>query len=80
VLTLEEAIRRITSLPAERLELAARGRLKVGAAADVVVLDPAEVRDNATLKRPKQHPAGFQYVMLDGVFTLREGMRTAHNP
>jgi N-acyl-D-amino-acid deacylase len=79
-LTLEEAIRRITSLPAERLGLNERGRLKTGAVADIVVLDPAVVRDNATFRNPKQHPSGFKHVMLDGVFTLKDGKRTVHNP
>jgi N-acyl-D-amino-acid deacylase len=80
VLALEEAIRRITSLPAKRLGLTGRGHLKVGAVADVVVLDPAAVQDNATFKKPKQHPSGFAHVLLGGVFTLKDGERTPHNP
>jgi N-acyl-D-amino-acid deacylase len=80
VLSLEDAVRKVTSLPAERLGLKGRGRLARGAAADIVVFDPATVRDNATLTRPKQHPDGFSHVLLGGVFTLRDGERTADNP
>lgn len=80
VISLEEAVRKITSLPAQRLGLSGRGRLIVGAPADLVVFDPATVRDTATLTRPKSHPEGFAHVLLDGEFTLRDGERTARNP
>jgi N-acyl-D-amino-acid deacylase len=80
VLKLEDAVRRITSLPADRLGLANRGRLAAGAPADVVVFDPARVQDRATMTEPKIHPAGFHHVLLDGIFTLRDGARTEHNP
>jgi N-acyl-D-amino-acid deacylase len=80
LLSLEEAVRKITSLPAERLGLQKRGRLAVGNPADVVVFDPGAVKDNATLTKPKAHPEGFSFVMLDGVLTLRDGVRTASNP
>lgn len=80
VLSLEEAIRKITSLPADRLGLHGRGRLSVGCPADIVVLDPTSVRDNATFTTPKQHPDGFDHVLLNGVFTLRDGHRTDRNP
>jgi len=79
-LSLEQAVRRITSLPAERLGLTSRGRIVVGAPADIVVFDPAAVSDNATLTDPKQHPDGFDHVLLSGVFTLRDGARTDSNP
>jgi N-acyl-D-amino-acid deacylase len=80
VLSLEDAVRRITSLPADRLGLPNRGRLAIGAPADIVVFDPAEVVDRSTMTAPKSHPAGFRHVLLDGVFTLRDGARTANNP
>jgi N-acyl-D-amino-acid deacylase len=80
VLTLADAVRRITSLPADRLGLTGCGRLAAGAPADVVVFDPARVQDRATMTEPKIHPAGFHHVLLDGIFTLRDGARTAHNP
>jgi N-acyl-D-amino-acid deacylase len=79
-LSLEDAVRRITSLPADRLGLSNRGRLAVGAPADIVVFDPATVADRATATEPKRHPAGFRHVLLDGVFTLESGARTANNP
>jgi N-acyl-D-amino-acid deacylase len=80
VLSLEEAVRKITSLPAQRLGLSGRGRLTPGAPADIVVFNAATVLDNATLTHPKSHPDGFVHVLLDGVFTLRDGERTARNP
>jgi N-acyl-D-aspartate/D-glutamate deacylase len=80
ILTLEDAVRRITSSPADRLGLSGYGRLALGAAADLVVFDPATVTDRSTLKTPKVHPDGFHHVLLDGVFTLRSGARTEYNP
>lgn len=80
LLSLEEAVRKMTSLPADRLGVKGRGRLAVGAAADIVVFDPLTVKDRSTLTEPKQHPVGFDHVLLDGVFTLRDGTRTEHCP
>lgn len=80
VLSLEDAVRRITSLPAERLGLTGRGRLTKGAVADITVFDPATVKDKATMTNPKAHPAGYHHVLLDGIFTLRHGGRTEFNP
>jgi N-acyl-D-amino-acid deacylase len=80
VLSLEDAVRKITSLPAERLGLKGRGLLAPGSVADIVVFDPKSVKDNATLTQPKRHPDGFHQVLLNGVFTLRNGERTADNP
>jgi N-acyl-D-amino-acid deacylase len=80
VLTLPEAVRRITSLPAERLQLLDRGRLRPGAIADIVVFDPARVRDASSLNEPRRHPEGFDHVVLGGICTLRGGQRTAANP
>ncbi len=80
LLSLEEGVRKMTSLPADRLGLKGHGRLAVGAAADLVVFDPAMVKDKSTLTKPKQHPVGFDHVLLGGVFTLRDGKRTEHCP
>lgn len=80
VLTLPEAVRRITSLPAERLGLADRGRIRPGAAGDLVVFDPATVRDASDIHEPRRHPEGFRHVVLGGVPTLRDGRRTTLNP
>ncbi|MBP0465439.1 amidohydrolase family protein [Roseomonas sp. PWR1] len=80
VLSLPEAVRRITSLPAGRLGLADRGRIRPGAAGDLVVFDPAAVRDASDMSDPRRHPEGFVHVVLGGVPTLRDGHRTAANP
>ena len=70
-LTLEDAIRKMTSLPASRVRLADRGRLGKGLAADVVVFDPATISDRATFEDPFQYPTGFAAVIVNGVVTVR---------
>lgn len=80
LLSLPEAVRRITSLPARRLGLTDRGRLRPGAVADLVVFDPAAVRDMSDLREPRRHPEGFHHVVLGGVATLRDGRRTEASP
>ncbi len=74
--TLPDAIRRLTSLPADNLSLADRGRLKVGAYADVVVFDPATVGDHSTYERPDQLATGVADVLVNGRFALRAGKPT----
>ena len=76
VLTLPDAIRKLTSMPADRLRLADRGRLTVGAAADVVVFDPARIADTATFERPFQYPVGVSLVIVNGRVELRDGQRS----
>jgi N-acyl-D-amino-acid deacylase len=66
IMTLEEAIRKMTSLPAETLGLKDRGYLKKGFIADVVVFDPNRVIDHATWSEPHQYPSGIPYVMVNG--------------
>ena len=66
VLTLETAIRKMTSLPADRFGLPKRGRIVEGAVADLVVLDPAGVRDRATFDAPHAFPDGIRAVVVDG--------------
>jgi N-acyl-D-amino-acid deacylase len=80
VLTLAEAVRRITSLPAARLGLADRGRPRGGAVADLVVFDPARVRDVSSVPAPRRHPEGFDHLVLGGVPTLSDGRHTASSP
>jgi N-acyl-D-amino-acid deacylase len=75
VLTLPQAIHKMTGFPASRLKLADRGRLAAGLAADVVVFDPATVRDRATFAEPFQYPDGYHAVIVNGVVALRDGQR-----
>lgn len=73
-LTLEQAIHKMTALPASRVRLD-RGRLVTGAAADVVVFDPARVEDRATYEAPFQYPVGIEAVVVDGAVALLHGER-----
>jgi N-acyl-D-amino-acid deacylase len=73
VLTLEEAVRRMTSLPAQKFGLKDRGLLKEGFAADVVIFDDKEVRDVSTYEKPHAYSVGFWYVMVNGVITVEAG-------
>ncbi|MBY0490717.1 MAG: D-aminoacylase [Gemmatimonadaceae bacterium] len=80
VLTLTEAIRRMTSLPAMNLRLARRGQLKPGFYADVVVFNPQTIRDNATFEVPHQYASGMRDVLVNGVPVLRNGEHTGATP
>jgi N-acyl-D-amino-acid deacylase len=80
VLTLEEAVRRMTSLPAANLRIARRGTLTPGAFADVVIFNPATVRDNATLEQPHRYASGVRDVFVNGVAVLRNGEHTGATP
>jgi N-acyl-D-amino-acid deacylase len=76
VLSLEEAVRKLTSLPADNLSLPDRGRLKAGAFADVVVFDPNTIQDHATYERPHQLSAGVSYVIVNGKMAVKDGQPT----
>jgi len=76
LLTLEDAIRKFTALPAERMRLADRGVLKAGMWADVVVFDPATVRDVATFENPNQLSEGMRFVLVNGVPVIDERKMT----
>jgi N-acyl-D-amino-acid deacylase len=76
-LTLPEAIRKMTSLPAARVGLSDRGRLAAGFAADVVLFDAARVADTATFESPFRYPVGIAAVVVNGAITLRDGQRRA---
>ena len=80
VIPLEEAIRRLTSFPAENLKLERRGRLAPGYYADVVVFDPATIQDRATYERPHQYATGVRHVFVNGVAVLRDGEHTGATP
>jgi len=77
---LEEAVRRLTSFPAENLGLDHRGRLAAGYFADVVVFDPVAVADRATYENPHQYAVGVRHVLVNGVPALRDGEHTGALP
>ncbi|MGH7631596.1 MAG: N-acyl-D-amino-acid deacylase family protein [Gemmatimonadales bacterium] len=77
---LEEAIRRLTTLPAANLKLERRGTLAPGFFADVVVFDPAKIADHATFERPHQYATGVTHVFVNGVQVLRDGEHTGAKP
>jgi N-acyl-D-amino-acid deacylase len=76
VLTLEDAIRRMTSLPARTFSFHDRGIVRPGFAADLVLFDPAKVADKATFEDPHQYSVGFDYVIVNGVAVVAEGEMT----
>jgi N-acyl-D-amino-acid deacylase len=80
LLTLEEAIRKMTSLPASRMGLADRGILRPGMAADLVVFDPETVRDRATYTDPLHYSEGFRYVAVNGELVVDGGRLTDARP
>jgi N-acyl-D-amino-acid deacylase len=77
---LPEAIRRLTSFPADNLKLKDRGRLRVGHFADVAVFDPDTIIDHATYAEPHRYATGMQHVVVNGVPVLREGEHTGATP
>ena len=79
-LTLEDAIRKFSSLPAQRLRLEGRGVLCAGMWADVVIFDPATIRDLATFDRPNQLSEGMEYVLVNGVPVIDQGKMTGARP
>ena len=79
-LTLEDAIRKFTALPAQRMRLIDRGVLKAGMWADVVIFDPATIRDVATFDKPNQLSQGMEYVLVNGVPVIARGRMTAALP
>jgi N-acyl-D-amino-acid deacylase len=76
LLTLEDAIRRMTSLPARTFNLRDRGIIREGAAADILVFDPAKVQDKATYDKPHQYSEGFDFVLVNGVIMVDGGKLT----
>ena len=79
-LTLEDAIRKFSALPAQRMRLADRGALKAGMWADIVIFDPATVHDVATFENPNQLSQGMEYVLVNGVPVIEQGKMTGALP
>jgi N-acyl-D-aspartate/D-glutamate deacylase len=80
LLTLEQAIHKMTVLPARRLGWNKRGRIQVGCIADIVVFDPKTIADRATFAKPHQHSVGVEHVLVRGVFVLDDAKLTEHRP
>ncbi len=80
IVSLEEGVRKMTSLPAQRLGLFDRGVLRPGMKGDIAVFDPATVRDRATFERPHQYAEGFSYVLVNGQIVFENGAMTPVRP
>src|SRR5213075_365367 len=80
LISLEEAVRRLTSFPAETLGIKGRGALKQGYFADLVVFNPAKIQDHATYEKPHQYATGVRHVFVNGVQVLKEGEHTGAKP
>lgn len=80
VISLAQAVHKMTGLPAAKLGLQDRGLLREGFRADIVVFDPGTVIDRATYQDPHQFPAGIAHVMVNGRFTVRDGEHTGSRP
>lgn len=76
IITLEDAIRKMTSLPASRMGLTDRGLLKEGYVADITIFDADKVIDKGTFEKPHQYPEGIEYVIVNGVVTVEKGTMT----
>ena len=80
VLTLEDAVRKMTTLPAQILGLRDRGQIRQGFAADIVVFDPATVRETNSFEKPKSYPIGIPYTIVNGVVVIDAGKHTGARP
>lgn len=79
VLPLGEAIRKITSLPAQRVGIRDRGLLRPGYCADITVFNPDQIANHATVTQPREYPTGIAHVMVNGRLSMRDGARTDEN-
>ncbi|HEY7500160.1 MAG TPA: D-aminoacylase [Vicinamibacterales bacterium] len=80
VIPLEEAVRRLTGLPATNLELEGRGFVRDGMFADLAIFDPMQVADRATFEKPHQYAVGMKHVFVNGVQVLKDGEHTGAKP
>ena len=80
VISLQEAIYKLSALPASRLKIKKRGILKVGNYADIVVFDPLSIQDHATFEKPHQLSTGMKHVIVNGISVLKDGIHTGAKP
>jgi len=80
LLTLEDAVRKMTSLPAQIIGVSDRGQIHEGFAADIVLFDPAKVKETNSFEQPKSYPEGIPYVMVNGVLVIDQGQHTGATP
>ncbi len=80
LISLQEAIRKLSKLPATNLKIKNRGELKTGNYADIVIFDPAKIKDNATFDKPHQYAEGMIHVFVNGVQVLKDGEHTGAKP
>lgn len=80
LISLQEAIRKLSKLPATNLKIQRRGELKVGNYADIVIFDPAKIKDNATFDKPHQYAEGMIHVFVNGDVVLKDGVHTGAKP
>lgn len=80
LITMEEAIRRLTWLPARNLKIASRGALTPGYFADIAIFDPAKISDHATFEKPHQYSTGMVHVFVNGVQVVKDGQHTGAKP
>ena len=80
LLRLEDAIRKMTSLPASTFHIADRGIIRQGAWADITIFDPAKIQDNATFDDPHHYATGFRCVLVNGVAVVKDDVHTQARP
>jgi len=80
LLTLEQAVYKMTGMAAMRLKLWDRGVIRPGAWADLVLFDPDTIIDTATFENPRQYPKGIEWVMVNGVMVIEDGRHTGKFP
>lgn len=76
ILTMEEAIKKMTSMPVKKLGIKDRGVIKPGNWADIVIFNENEIKDTATFFNPHQYPLGIKYVIVNGTLTAKDGKHT----
>jgi N-acyl-D-amino-acid deacylase len=77
---LQEAIRKLSKLPATNLKITNRGELKTGNYADIVIFDRSKIKDNATFEKPHQYAEGMLHVFVNGIQVLKDGEHTGAKP